>query len=99
MAQDLDIELLQARMKAIQYESSLLNEVVKLQRTRIEQLEQRLSAAQAKLGQATDGVRWICRTCGKPSAKGQVFCRRACFYEYQRPGKRDARRNRAKIGL
>lgn len=83
----LDYELLQLRMKSIQYESTLMKDVLQLQRMRIAQLEQQLSGERAfrraRLGLSAYGA---CRHCGLPARKGQVFCSRTCLRESGRSG-------------
>lgn len=85
---DLEYELLLARMKAVEHESRLIMEVVKLQRMRIADLEFQLSREKqyrmARLDWARDKV---CRECGVETRYGQVFCTRQCmrlFAERQR---------------
>jgi hypothetical protein len=85
MSADLEYELSVARMKAVQYESSLLNEVVKLQRMKIEQLERQLHAERtARLARWNLSAKLICRNCGLEGKYGQLFCSRPCMLEYQR---------------
>lgn len=87
----LECELLRARMKSIQYESTLLHEVVKLQRMRIEQLERRLEVEKqlrrARFHLTEFGV---CRNCGLPTRQGQLYCGRACMTEWQRARRGEA---------
>lgn len=82
---DLDLELVQARMKSIQYESSLLNQVVKLQRMRIAQLEQQLTAEKRiRLVRWNLSEQGVCRNCGLDAKHGQVFCSRSCRLDFCR---------------
>lgn len=83
-AHSIELALMQARMKAIQHESTLISEVLKLQRMRIVQLEQQLDAERAyrraSMSEApVDG----CRNCGMQVLDGKVFCTRRCWLEYQ----------------
>jgi hypothetical protein len=82
---DLERELLLARMKSIQHESSLIMQVVRLQRMRIEQLERQLQAEKrARLARWNLSEKGVCRNCGGEAQDGQVFCRLECLREYRR---------------
>lgn len=82
---DLEVELLLVRIKSVQYESSLLKELVKLQRMRIAHLEAKLQV-EKKIRMK----RWnledigVCRNCGLDAPGGQVFCSRDCYTEFVR---------------
>lgn len=83
MADDLEHELLLARMRAIQHESQLINQVVKLQRIRIVQLEGALANAQRLLKVSrAPAVGSTCRRCGEMTKNGQTFCSRSCYYQW-----------------
>lgn len=79
MLSELDHELLRMRQKAIQYESSLLKELVRLQRQRIVDLEREvLVANQRRLALVEPGRAGICVQCGAEATHGAVYCSRDC---------------------
>jgi hypothetical protein len=80
-----EVELLHARMKSVSYHASLVDEVLKLQRMKIEQLERQLHAERtARLARWNLSAKVICRNCGLEGKYGQLFCNRPCMLEYQR---------------
>lgn len=79
-----EMELLLARMKAVQHESQLIREVVRLQRMRIAQLERQLEGEKKyRLAHITGTAVAGCRNCGMPTKYGAVFCDRNCWREHQ----------------
>jgi ribosomal protein S14 len=79
----LEVELLLARVKAREHESSLIMEVVRLQRTRIVQLENQLQAEKRyrQAHQQGTGLNG-CRNCGLPTQYASIFCNRQCWREW-----------------
>lgn len=83
MAVDLEVELLRVRMKSVQYESSLLKDVVHLQRMRIAELERQLEDERAyRIAHRSAADKDGCRHCGLPTPVGQIFCARPCWTAY-----------------
>ena len=83
MADDLEHELLLARMRSIQHESQLINQVVKLQRMRIVQLENEVEYAKRLLRVSkSPPIGSTCRRCGIQTKDGQTFCTRSCYYQW-----------------
>jgi hypothetical protein len=85
LVSDPEIELLHARMKSITYHASLVDEVNKLQRMKIEQLERQLHAERAsRLSRWNLSEKDVCRNCGLDTKYGQLFCSQPCLLEYRR---------------
>lgn len=89
MVVDLEMELLRVRMQSVQYESSLLKEVVTLQRMRIEQLDNKLKVEKTLRMERLNLKEYgLCRNCGSRAPYGQIFCARACLHDYARAHRR-----------